>query len=204
MPQYFAFLPVLVATGWLLSSKAKIIEHSSRGPKVNICIVIFFSAISISFFFGLQISHLTALFRSPDDIQTLRQKNKNGGKQHTKYMTWAPDEVEQAERRKIRGSTHQTLHHLNKDTPTQLKELYNYNQNGFCHHWDQSVANNRSLQPFDMWFTHHPTWVVTNETSEQFCVEPGNIHDHPHIRRFMQFYANQFHSSCDRVHVRIM
>jgi hypothetical protein len=97
MPQYVAFL------------------HSSRGPKVNICIVIFFSAISISFFFGLQISHLTALFRSPDDIQTLRQKNKNGGKQHTKYMTWAPDEVEQAERRKIRGSTHQTLHHLNKD-----------------------------------------------------------------------------------------
>jgi len=85
-----------------------------------------------------------------------------------------------------------------------LQEIYNYNQNGFCHHWDQSVANNRSLQPFDMWFTHHPTWVVTNETDEQFCVERGNIHDHPHIYGFMQFYANQFHSSCDRVHVRNM
>ena len=31
-----------------------------------------------------------------------------------------------------------------------------------------------------------------------------NIRDHPHIRGVMQFYANQFHSSCDRVHIRTM
>jgi len=55
-----------------------------------------------------------------------------------------------------------------------------------------------------MWFTHHPTWVVTNETDKKFCVERGNIHDYPHIRGVMQFYANQFHSSCDHAHVRIM
>ena len=74
----------------------------------------------------------------------------------------------------------------------------------FCHGWDPSVANNRSLQPFDVWLTHHPTWVVSNETDERFCVEPGNKHDHPYIRRLLQFYANQFHSSCERVHIRTM
>ena len=74
----------------------------------------------------------------------------------------------------------------------------------FCHRWDPSAANNRSLQPFDLWLTHHPTWVVSNETDEQFCVEPGNKHDHPHIRHQLQFYANQFHSSCERVHIRTM
>ncbi len=74
----------------------------------------------------------------------------------------------------------------------------------FCHRWDPSSANNRSLQPFDMWLTHHPTWVVSNETDEQFCVEPGNKYDHPYIRQQLQFYANQFHSSCDRVHIRTM
>ena len=74
----------------------------------------------------------------------------------------------------------------------------------FCHRWDPSAANNRSLQPFDLWLTHHPTWVVSNETDEQFCVEPGNKHDHPHIHHQLQFYANQFHSSCERVHIRTM
>ena len=74
----------------------------------------------------------------------------------------------------------------------------------FCHRWDPSVANNRSLQPFDVWLTHHPTWVVSNETDEQFCVEPGNKHDHPYFRYQLQFYANQFHSSCERVHIRTM
>ncbi|KAL7539566.1 hypothetical protein ACHAWF_006445 [Thalassiosira exigua] len=66
----------------------------------------------------------------------------------------------------------------------------------FCHYWDRSVANNRTLQPFDIWFTHHPTWVVTSETDEKFCVEPGNIKEHPYIHGMLQFYANQFHSSC--------
>ena len=64
MPQYFAFLPVLVATGWLLSSKAKIIENSSR-PKAKIGVVI---VSAISFLFGLQISHLTALFQTDSGV----------------------------------------------------------------------------------------------------------------------------------------
>jgi len=85
------------------------------------------------------------------------------------------------------------------ETSSPFKE-----DSSFCYRWDPSAATNRSLQPFDMWLTHHPTWVVSNETDEQFCVEPGNKHDHPHIRHQLQFYANQFHSSCDRVHIRTM
>ena len=72
----------------------------------------------------------------------------------------------------------------------------------FCQKWDSSAALNRTAQPFDKWFTHHPTWVVTNETDEKFCVEPGNAKEHPHIRGLAQYYANQFHSSCDHVHIR--
>lgn len=74
----------------------------------------------------------------------------------------------------------------------------------FCQHWDPSVVNNRTLQPIDVWLTHHPTWVVSNETKENFCVEPGNVHKNPYIRGLLQFYTNQFHSLCDRVHLRGM
>jgi hypothetical protein len=95
MPQYVAFLPVLVATGWLLSSKAKIIENSSRA-KINIHVVI---VSAISFFFGLQISHLTALFQTDFGVGMGGFMKSDA----TKYMTWAPDEVEQAERQKKNG-----------------------------------------------------------------------------------------------------
>ena len=79
-----------------------------------------------------------------------------------------------------------------------------YSMESFCHRWDPSVAKNRSLQPFDVWLTHHPTWVVSNETDTQFCVKQGNLNENPHIRQHLQFYTNQFHSSCDRVHLRTM
>ena len=41
----------------------------------------------------------------------------------------------------------------------------------FCQSWSASDANNRSLQPYDEWFTHHPDMIVNNETDDEFCVE---------------------------------
>ena len=41
----------------------------------------------------------------------------------------------------------------------------------FCKSWSASDANNRSLQPYDEWFTHHPDMIVNNETDDEFCVE---------------------------------
>ena len=36
----------------------------------------------------------------------------------------------------------------------------------FCQHWSTSDAHNCTLQIFDMWYTHHPSWIVTNEMSD--------------------------------------
>ena len=70
-------------------------------------------------------------------------------------------------------------------------------------------ALNRSLRPFDLWHTHHPTWVVTNENDSMFCLaEVGsdntNQQQHPYICNLLIFYANQFHSSCSSLHKRTM
>ena len=73
----------------------------------------------------------------------------------------------------------------------------------FCQRWLSSDALNRTLQPFDNWHTHHPNWIVTNETDDMFCVEPGD-RNNPHIRDFMKFYTNQFYSSCEKIHAREM
>lgn len=70
----------------------------------------------------------------------------------------------------------------------------------FCQSWSVTDANNRSLQPFDQWHTHHPNWIVTSESEEEFCVEPAG--KSPIIRIMMLFYANQFLSSCKLVHTR--
>jgi hypothetical protein len=81
----------------------------------------------------------------------------------------------------------------------------------FCQHWSPSDAFNRSLQPFDLWHTHHPTWVVTEENDSVFCLAEvgsrsttqGQYHC-PYIRNLLMFYANQFHSSCSLLHKRNM
>ncbi|KAL3780454.1 hypothetical protein ACHAW5_004580 [Stephanodiscus triporus] len=70
----------------------------------------------------------------------------------------------------------------------------------FCQSWSATDANNRSLQPFDQWHTHHPHWIVTSESEEEFCVEPAG--KSPIIRDMMLLYANQFLSSCKLVHTR--
>eukprot|EP00985_Skeletonema_marinoi_P000127 scaffold35_cov131-Skeletonema_marinoi.AAC.12 len=42
----------------------------------------------------------------------------------------------------------------------------------FCQRWSSVDAANRTLQPFDEWHTHHPNWIITNETEDMFCIEP--------------------------------
>ena len=86
----------------------------------------------------------------------------------------------------------------------------------FCQQWTKSSAFNRTLQPFDIWHTHHPNWIVTYESENMFCVEPyceegsdsypcsTNDRRSNLIKNFMIFYNNQFNSSCDKVHWRKM
>ncbi len=85
----------------------------------------------------------------------------------------------------------------------------------FCQRWSSSDAANRTLQPFDAWYTHHPNWIITNETEDMFCIEPyceegSNSYPCPNDRRsklindFWRYYNNQFLSSCDKVHYRSM
>jgi hypothetical protein len=72
----------------------------------------------------------------------------------------------------------------------------------FCQSWVASDAENRSLQPFDLWHTHHPSWIVTSESEDEFCVGVDLADKSPIIRNMMHFYTNQFLSSCQLVHTR--
>jgi hypothetical protein len=79
----------------------------------------------------------------------------------------------------------------------------------FCQRWSPSDAFNRSLQPFDLWHTHHPNWVVTEENDSMFCLaEVGSgsttHQQHPYIRNLLLFYTNQFYSPCSILHKRTM
>ena len=71
-----------------------------------------------------------------------------------------------------------------------------------CQSWSANDANNRTLQPFDLWHTHHPNWIVTSENEDEFCVSVEPAGKSPIIRNMMFFYANQFLSSCKLVHTR--
>ena len=92
MPQYFAFLLVVVATGWLFTRKAKT-ENTNQVNSSRHAITRMVIVSAISFFLGLQFSHLTSLFQSDFGGDGLIDIDA------TEYMTWAPDELEQAERR---------------------------------------------------------------------------------------------------------
>jgi hypothetical protein len=72
----------------------------------------------------------------------------------------------------------------------------------FCLGWEREDALNRTLQPFDHWWVHHPTWVISNETDDMFCVEPGK--DLALMQSFETFYDTQFKSGCGKIHWRIM
>lgn len=200
---YFVFvLLIVVATGWL-SQDSPFISGSRRiganirmarriGANIRMVIVS-----AVFFFLGLQFSLLTRLFQTDCDGSRLTDHVA------TEYSkAWAPDEIGKFMARQYQEEIRRPSYLRAREE--ESREGHMKEDSSFCHRWDPSVANNRSLQPFDVWLTHHPTWVVSNETDEKFCVEPGNKHDHPHIRRQLQFYSNQFHSSCDRVHIRTM
>lgn len=84
---------------------------------------------------------------------------------------------------------------------TTTQHSYNWTK-PFCQFWSASDASNRSLQPFDLWHTHHPNWFVTSENEDEFCVAFEPDGKTPIVRNMMLFYANQFISSCNLVHTR--
>eukprot|EP00804_Cyclotella_cryptica_P018196 CCRYP_005952-RA/>CCRYP_005952-RA protein AED:0.07 eAED:0.07 QI:312/1/1/1/0.5/0.33/3/865/218 len=73
----------------------------------------------------------------------------------------------------------------------------------FCVDWSRNDVLNRSMQPFDNWWTHNPHWVITRETDAEFCVQQGDLQNE-RIREFLKFYATQFYSSCKKVNWRYM
>ncbi|KAL7459157.1 hypothetical protein ACHAWC_010895 [Mediolabrus comicus] len=95
--QYFTFLLVVIATGcWAVARKKKTTESttiSSSHRTSNYRIVI---VSAISFFLGLQFSHLRDLLRA--DF-TVGGPNDDDA---TEYMTWVPDELEYLARRNER------------------------------------------------------------------------------------------------------
>ncbi len=87
------FLLIVVATGWLLTRKAKYRENTNQATPSRHINIRMATVSAISFFLGLQFSHLKALFRADFNGGVLIDHDA------TEYMTWAPDEVEQVERR---------------------------------------------------------------------------------------------------------
>lgn len=82
---------------------------------------------------------------------------------------------------------------------------YRNNHNGtdaFCLPWNSKDAHNRTHQPFDLWWTHHPTYVISNETDDTFCVEPST--DYERNEAFQRFYDTQFDTGCDEIQWRVM
>ena len=94
MSQYVTFLLVVIATGcWAVARKKKTTESTSS-PTSNYRIVI---VSAISFFLGLQFSHLRDLLQTDFTAGGLNDDDA------TEYMTWAPDELEYLARRNGRG-----------------------------------------------------------------------------------------------------
>ena len=72
----------------------------------------------------------------------------------------------------------------------------------FCLRWTTEDAFNRTMQLFDYWWVHHPTWVISKETDDSFCVEPGK--DLALMQSFQNFYHTQFETGCKKIHWRNM
>ncbi|KAL7487548.1 hypothetical protein ACHAW6_013127 [Cyclotella cf. meneghiniana] len=82
------------------------------------------------------------------------------------------------------------FHHVDKSKP-------------FCLRWKTEDALNRTLQPFDHWWVHHPTWIISEETDDTFCVKPGD-EGSSMMQSFKLFYETQFNTTCDKLHWRMM
>jgi hypothetical protein len=158
MPQYFTFLLVVVATGWLFSRKAKITENtnqanSSRQANIRMAIVS-----AISFFLGLQFSHLLSLFQTDFSGGGLIDSDA------TEYMTWAPDEIEQAVRQRNTGfkqmRTRGKPKHPNEYRKKKAKPLPRY---------DSSNYTKDNFEPLP-WSLPNPS-PVRYQTSEEFMAD---------------------------------
>jgi hypothetical protein len=82
------------------------------------------------------------------------------------------------------------FHHVDKSKP-------------FCLRWKPEDALNRTLQPFDHWWVHHPTWVISEETDDTFCVKPGD-EGSSMLQSLKMFYETQFNTTCNKLHWRTM
>lgn len=72
----------------------------------------------------------------------------------------------------------------------------------FCMEWNANDALNRTMQPFDDWWTHHPEYIMHSENETHYCVQ----RDLKSVTtaRMIQFYQNQFHTTCENIHMRYM
>jgi hypothetical protein len=118
------------------------------------------------------------------------------GAENDEYKMSMPQQGHDAQRPLV---AHHRHHHIVSD---QLETKARANES-FCLGWNHEDALNRTLQPFDLWWTHHPTWVIANETGDMFCVEPAD-ETSAMMRNFTAFYQTQFESGCDRIHWRMM
>ena len=121
---YSGFLLIVVATGWLLTRKAKFTENNQASPSrhANIRMI---TVSAISFFLGLQFSHLTALFQSDFNGGVLIDHDA------TEYMAWAPDEVEQVERRNRSFFRQSNANNKKKKKQKKKKPLPRYHDSNY-------------------------------------------------------------------------
>ncbi len=148
------FLLIVVATGWLFIRKAKIAESTSQASPSSHSNIRMVTVSAISFFLGLQFSNLKALFHT----------DLNGGgliyRDASEYMSWAPDEVEQAERRnrgmRRRKKPTQSITHEKK----KVKSLPRYHDSNYT---------KDSFKPLP-WSLPEPS-PTRYQTSEEFMVD---------------------------------
>ena len=105
---------------------------------------------------------------------------------------------------KSKNTPHVMMHNNNNHMHHHHHFNHHSNQTeAFCLQWNSNDATNRThLQPFDIWWTHHPTYIIANETDDTFCVEPSD--DIDRNEAFQKFYHTQFETGCSEIHWRVM
>ena len=160
MSQYFTFLLVVIATGcWAVARKKKTTEStaSSSHRTSNYRIVI---VSAISFFLGLQFSHLRDLLQTDFTVGGLNDDDA------TEYMTWVPDEMEYLARRNEGGVRQRRKpqrnnpfdHNTKKKTKKKVKPLPRYHD-----------SNYTDFKPLP-WSLPRPS-AIRYQTSEEFMTD---------------------------------
>ena len=97
---------------------------------------------------------------------------------------------------------HSSNNRVDNDMVHHLNMSFNNGNNSFCLRWTSEDAKNRTPQPFDRWWTHHPTWIISRETDDIFCMEQEKNEKTRYT--FEAFYQTQFQTGCDRIQWRRM